>query len=293
MGRQRLQRGALAHRAGLRRPRPGRARLHAELLDAPHHQRDARHHMGRRAPICRNRSRCLRPDRRVGRAAGPGARPVDRVPLLAQQPDRHGAAVRGHRCRARGGPERCRRRRRGVRRVRPTGHAVSTDAARRAPQARRDAHHEQGVRLRRRSPRLPRGGPRARRRAAPRPAALPPEQPDADDRPHRPRARRRHARHGRGHQAPARPDRRPSRRARCAPRRQRQQLRPLRRPPRREGHVGGPARRGRPRPRHGHRPPPARHGGRPPRDDRVPRGHDAPRPRPRPPQQRRPAGAPA
>ena len=50
MGGQRLQRGAPAAAAGLRRRRADGAGLHAVLLDAPDHRGRHRHRLGRRAP---------------------------------------------------------------------------------------------------------------------------------------------------------------------------------------------------------------------------------------------------
>ena len=107
------------------------------------------------------------PPRQV-RAAAAGRR----VPVLAEQPDRHRA--------------RPRRRRRGVRRRRPAwwsstrrtrsspAEPVGADAAARPAAAGRDPHDVQGVRVRRGAGRLPGRRPGGRRRAAAGPAAVPP-----------------------------------------------------------------------------------------------------------------------
>ena len=79
------------------------------------------------------------------------------------------------------------RRRRGVRRVRPAGHAERADPARGAAAARRDPHDEQGVRAGRWPAGLPRRRPRARRRAAPGADAVPPLDPDPGGRARRAR----------------------------------------------------------------------------------------------------------
>ena len=100
--------------------------------------------------------------------------------------------------RGRGGARRRRRRpggrRRGVRRVRPAGHAERADPARRTATARGDAHDEQGVRAGRGAARLPGRRPRARRRPAPGADAVPPLDPDPGGRARRARARRPDAR---------------------------------------------------------------------------------------------------
>ena len=82
-----------------------------------------------------------------------------------------------------------RRRRRGVPGVRPARRGIGARAAAGPRAARRLAHHEQGVRLRRRPCRLPRRRSRARRRAAARPPAVPPELADAGGRERRAAAR--------------------------------------------------------------------------------------------------------
>ena len=68
-----------------------------------------------------------------------------------------------------------RRRRRGVRRVRAPRRRLRARAAAGTRASGRLAHHEQGVRLRRRARRLPRRGSRRDRRAASRAPAVPPE----------------------------------------------------------------------------------------------------------------------
>ena len=179
-------------RAGVRRPRPHRARLHARLLDAPDHQRVGRQHLGRRA--ARAGRHAVRPHRRVRGRPGARARPARGLPLLAEQPDRHRPGPRRRRgrvCRGRAGR---RRRGRGLRRVRPPGDAQRADPAAGPPAAGRHPHHEQGVRLRRRPARLPRRRPGAGRRPAPGPAALPPVGAHPGDRAGGPAARPRDAR---------------------------------------------------------------------------------------------------
>ena len=113
----------------------------------------------RRRPARRGSTGCaacagggsVRPRRGIRRRAGAPAPARRRLPLLAEQPDRHGArrstSSRRSTTRRRG---RARRRRRGVRRVRPPRHAERADPARGPAAARRDPHDEQGVRARRR-----------------------------------------------------------------------------------------------------------------------------------------------
>ena len=69
VGGQRLQRGAAADPAGVRRRRADGAGLHAVLLDAPDHLRGHRHRLGRRAPPRRLHHRRGRGRRAGARAA--------------------------------------------------------------------------------------------------------------------------------------------------------------------------------------------------------------------------------
>ncbi len=136
--------------------------------------------LGRRA--ARAGRRAVRPHRRVGRRPGARAPAAPGVPLLAQQPHGHGPRARrrgGGVCRGRAGH---RGRGRGVRRVRPARDAQRPDAARGTPAARGDPHDEQGLRVRRGPPGLPRCRPRARGRAAAGAAAVPPVGADPGDR---------------------------------------------------------------------------------------------------------------
>ena len=140
----------------------------------PEYARDTGTALGRR-PRARERLRPRPPSAAVAQVARAPARTWCFL-LLAEQPDRHGAAARRGRARVlRRGADGDGRRRRGVRRVPPRRHAERARAARRPPAAGRDPHHEQGVRARRRagsatSPRRP----AVVRRAPARPAALPP-----------------------------------------------------------------------------------------------------------------------
>ncbi len=145
VGRQRLQRGAPAPAAGLRRRGPGRARVHPGILHAPDHHDDERDGLGRRLA---RRAR-WRPVRPRGGGSGPadqGRRPAPRVPLLAQQPHGHGPVPRRRRGGLRGGAARGGRRRRGVRRVRPAGHAERAEPAAGAAAPRRHPDDVEGVR---------------------------------------------------------------------------------------------------------------------------------------------------
>ena len=148
-------------------------------------------------------------------------------------------------------PERDRRRRRGLRRVRPARHAERADPARGPAAARRHPHHEQGVRARRRPAGLPRRRPRRSIDAlrlvrmpyhlsAPTQAvALRGARPTPTPcwRPSRP------SRASATGSSPSWP------RSACTPVPERRQLRPLRRPRRRARHLAGAARPRRPRPR--------------------------------------------
>ena len=140
-------------------------------------------------------------------------RAAHRLPLLAEQPDRHGPVARRVRGRRRCGPGLAGRRGRGLRRVRPPRHAERDDPARGPAAARRHPDHEQGVRPRRRPGRLPRRRPRPRRRAPAGADALPPVRPHPGRRARGDPARRQPAGDGRGHQGAARPHRRRARRA--------------------------------------------------------------------------------
>ena len=104
--------------------------------------------VGRRA--AGHAERRLRPRRRTRGATGPRAPAAHRLPLLAEQPDRHRLVPRRRRGRRRRGPGLPGRRGRGLRRVRPAGHAERDDPARGPAAARRHPDHEQGVRPRRR-----------------------------------------------------------------------------------------------------------------------------------------------
>ena len=112
---------------------PGRVALGFTpgLLDAPDHQRDARHDVGRRPPTGRGPSPFdltagrRRPSRSgstsptSSSSARPTTRPAPRCGSTSSRPSTRPRPTR-------------RRRRRGVRRVRPAGHAERTDPARRA-----------------------------------------------------------------------------------------------------------------------------------------------------------------
>ena len=86
LGGQRLQRGAAAGAAGVRRARPRRARVRAVVLDAPAARRRHQHRLGRRAARAPT-SRCRR---RGGGRGGRAAPPGRHLPHHAEQPDRHG-----------------------------------------------------------------------------------------------------------------------------------------------------------------------------------------------------------
>ena len=118
----------------------------------------------------------FRVDLDAARAGDRRAPPVARLPVLAEQPDRHraGAATRSARSTTRPSVGGMVDRRRGLRRVSPGGRAERRHAAARVPAARRHPHDEQGVRAGRRPGRLPRRGAGSRRRPAAGPAALPP-----------------------------------------------------------------------------------------------------------------------
>ena len=194
--------------------------------------------LGRRAA-----RRRLRADRGARRREGPRAPARRGHPLLAQQPDRHGAA-RWTWC----GPSR----------TPPTGWSSSTRRTRssRGPARRsRSTLIEQFPRLvvtRTMSKafalaggagRLPRRRSGRGRRGAAGAAALPPVGADPGGRAGRARAHRRAAVDRRRDQGPARPDRRDAARLGAAGRRQRRQLRAVRRAPRRQqGGLAGAAR---------------------------------------------------
>ena len=216
-------------------PRSGSPRL----LDAPDHHRDGRHHLGRRAAR-RAGGRAFDLDRGGGGRAGRGAPPAPRLPLLAEQPDRHalGLDVVG-----------------AVYEAAPDAIVVVDEAY--AEFARPGT--PSALTLLEGRPRLVvtrtmskafafAGGrlgylaadARARRRAAPRAAALPPVRAHPGDRAGRARPTPTSCWHGRGDQGPARPDRRRAGRARLRARAQRRQLRPLRRPRRTSTPPGRP-----------------------------------------------------
>ena len=144
-------------------------------------------------------------------AAGPAAKDADpHVVFLCSPNNPTGTALvpRRRRGRLRGGAARGRRRRRGVCRVLPPGHAERPDPARGPAPPGRHPDDVQGVRAGRCPARLPRGRPRARQRPAPGPDALPPLLAHPGGGAGRAPARRRHARHGGGHQGAAGPHRR-------------------------------------------------------------------------------------
>ena len=118
-----------------------------------------------------------RPRPRSRRSSAAPAGP--RLPLLAEQPDGHARCTSTTIEAAYDATRRHRLRRRGVRRVHARGHAERAHPAARPRAAARLAHHEQGVRLRRRAGRLPGRGSGGRRRPAARAAAVPPVRPDA------------------------------------------------------------------------------------------------------------------
>ena len=221
----------------------------------------------------------LRPDRRVRGRPGARARPPRRLPLLTEQPDRHRPGARRRRGRVcRGGACR-RRRRRGLRGVRPPRDAERPDPARGPPAARRHPHDEQGVRLRGRAARATSPPTRpwsTRSDWCGCPTTCPPP-------PRRSRWRR----------CGTRPRcSRPSRSikeqrdrivaelaaARARPGRQRRQLRPVRRSRRRRADLAGAAGPGSTGPRRRHPPLSSCHGRDPGRDRCVPRRHGAGRP---------------
>ena len=132
LGRQRLQRGAPAPAAGVRRAGAHRARLHAGVLDAPDHHARRPARPGSTGCAGCDGAGAFDLDAGIRRRAGAAAPARRRLPLLAEQPDRHGPRPRRRRGGARRGAGGAGRRRRGLRRVRPAGHAQRADPARRA-----------------------------------------------------------------------------------------------------------------------------------------------------------------
>ena len=114
-----------------------------------------------------------------------------------EQPDRHRAAARRDRAAVRDRPTGLVVIDEAYAEFRRAGHAQCAGAAAAAPQPRRHAHDEQGVRPRRGPAGLPRRGAGDLRRPARRTPALPPLGGDAGRRQRRPAARRRAARQGR------------------------------------------------------------------------------------------------
>ncbi len=153
LGGQRQQRDPPAAAAGVRRAGPPGARVRPDVLDAQPDLPGHRHRLPVDAAAARLPARAG-----GGRAGGARARARRRLPLLAEQPDRHRHRPRRHRRRLRGRP-RDRRRRRGVRRV--LHPPVGRHAAARPGTAGGHPHDVQGVRVRRRPARLPRGRRRA------------------------------------------------------------------------------------------------------------------------------------
>ena len=267
LGGQRLQRGAPAAAAGLRRARAARAGLRAELLDAPDPRRRHPHRLAARPPPRRLLAR--RRGRRRRGPRGPSRRPVRHH---AEQPDgpvdRARRAGRDRRRRAghrRGG--------RGLRRVLLRAERLRAAGHPRA-QARGQPHDVEGVRVRGRAPRLPRGRARRGRRADAGPAALPPLGAHPGRRARRPAPRRRDPRAGRHPRPRARPDRRRAHRPRLRRRPVDGELPALRRAParRRPRHLAGVPRRGRADPRRRDPRAPAGHRGHPGGERPVPRG---------------------
>ncbi len=179
LGRERLQRGHAPAPPGLRRPGPLRPVVRAHVLDVPRVRARRDDRLGR-GPA--RGGLHARPGLRGGDdRGGPARRDPAREP---QQPDRHGAAARHGRGRARRRrPRRGRRRagrvarggrRRGLRRVPAPRRAERARAAGRPTEPRGRPHHVEGVRDGRRARRVPGGVAGAGRRAARRAAAVPP-----------------------------------------------------------------------------------------------------------------------
>ena len=218
VGRQRLQRGDAADPAGVRRPGPHGGVVRADVLDVsrvrPRHDDRAGSSATARSDFSLDVDHARRGDR--------GAPAERRAAALAEQPDRHRAAARrpSRACARRPPTSAGRGHRRGLRRV----------PARRARRARSScsARHRNLVVSRTMSKAFALAGarlgylaaaPEICRRAARRPAALPPLRGHPGGRAGRAAARRRAARPGRRPARRARP--RPCLAARAGPRRSR------------------------------------------------------------------------
>ncbi|CAA9338624.1 MAG: Histidinol-phosphate aminotransferase, partial [uncultured Nocardioidaceae bacterium] len=239
VGGQRVERGDAPPAPGLWRAGPDRTVVRADVLDVPRVRPRHGHHLGRGAPRGRLHPRhCARRRPRQGGAA------ERRAAALPEQPDRDRAAARhrGGALRVDAGGARDRRRRRGVRRVPAGRDAERARAPPRDPEPRRDPDDEQGLRRRRPPAGLPGREPRGLRRAARRPAALPPVRSHPGRRARGAAARRRAAGPGGGPPRGARPHGQLAPRDRAHRRRQRRELLSLRHGPGPPCGLAGPGR---------------------------------------------------